>query len=76
MLSPFRDAAHQNNWIRTQLFQRDKVTAGKECVGRTLLSAAFDLVLSLVARDWTNREVCEAKNKIKGGGQECPSHTG
>ena len=63
MLSPFRDAAHQNNWIRTQLFQRDKVTAGKECVGRTLLSAAFDFVF-LWARDCDESVNVQAEEQI------------
>ena len=46
-------------------FKRDKVTAGKECVGRTLLSAALLLFLALGDRN------CETKTRsnFKGGGR-------
>ncbi len=40
------------------------------CVGRTLLSAAFDLDLGLVAAPELKHS-----NRPKFGGQECPHHT-
>ena len=42
------------------------------CVGRTLLSAAFDLDL-----DWLSIDLPpKVKTNFKSGGQECPPHTG
>ena len=42
-------------------------------VGRTLLSVAFDLDLGLKPKTGTGWQ-SEIKTKVKGDGQECPSH--
>ena len=38
------------------------------CVGRTLLSAAFDFDFELASKN------CKNKTNLKSGGQECPPH--
>jgi len=45
------------------------------CVGRTLLSAAFEVGLVLSVPIGLSVLECEFKTKIKSGGQECPPHT-
>jgi hypothetical protein len=47
-----------------------------DCVGRTLLSAAFDLALSLRVRlrirSLKLRGKSKVKSRVKSGGEECP----
>jgi hypothetical protein len=50
----------------------------RRSVGRTLLSAAFDLAFgqSKLTRGFcTDQARIQNKTHIKGGGQECPPHT-
>ncbi len=45
------------------------------CGGRTLLSAAFDFDFTWVTLWRPANRNHKPNNNIKGGGQECPSHT-